>query len=110
METTCVKIKTPCPLPYGKEVVQKLANVWRIEKRGDKCHAEDNDECPPGVDCNPPEPRFVPCPPGITEEKDVRIAELPDATCVIAPEGCKDTSCVTEKVPCPDSLGQRANE
>ncbi len=102
-DEACVKIKTPCPLPYGREVVQKLANVWTIEKRGERCHAEEGgeDECPPGVDCNPPQPRFVPCPPGITEDKVVRIAELPDATCAIVPPGCKTTDCATEKIECP---------
>lgn len=96
----CITMKTPCPLPPGKHVVRKLANVWTIEKRGAGCHAEEGD-CPPGVDCNPPEPRMVPCPEGITEDKNVRIAELPDATCVIVPDGCEDTSCVGAKTRCP---------
>ena len=103
LDEHCVKIHTPCPLPPGQEVKQKLANVWLIEKRGERCHAEegDEDECPPGMDCNPPQPRFVKCPPGITEEHPVRVAELPDATCVVVPSGCKDTSCAKEKTDCP---------
>ena len=103
-DESCVKIKSPCPLPPGQAVVQKLAIVWTIEKRGDKCHAEEgdgHDQCPPGVDCNPPEPRLVPCPPGVTEDKPVRVAELPDATCVIVPDGCDDASCATTKTSCP---------
>ena len=103
-DESCVKIKTPCPLPPGQAVVQKLAIVWTIEKRGDKCHAEEgdgHDACPPGVDCNPPEPRMVPCPPGVTEDKPLRVAELPDATCVIVPDGCNDTACATTKTSCP---------
>lgn len=101
--TSCVKIRTPCPLPPGARYTQQLANVWMIEKRGDKCHAEegDHDDCPPGQDCNPPAPRFVPCPPGITEADPVHIAELPDATCVIVPPGCKDTGCIGAKIACP---------
>jgi hypothetical protein len=95
-----VQIHTPCPLPSGQQVVHKLANVWTIEKRGGGCHAEEGD-CPPGVDCNPPQPRMMPCPAGITEDHDVRVAELPDATCVIVPDGCADTSCVGAKTPCP---------
>jgi hypothetical protein len=102
-DTSCAKIRTPCPLPPGEKLYKPLANLWLIEKRGDKCHAEEGDEdkCPPGNDCNPPAPRFVPCPPGITEADPVRIAELPDATCVTVPPGCKDTSCIGGKIACP---------
>ncbi len=103
VETACVKLRTPCPLPPGKQLVQKLANVWMIEKHGTGCHAEegDIDDCPPGVDCNPPRPRMVPCPNGITEGAPMRVAELPDATCVLVPIGCQDTSCIGEKIACP---------
>ena len=104
VDETCVKIRTPCPLPPGRQVRQPLSNVWTIEKRGAGCHAEDgggHDECPPGVDCNPPEPRTVPCPAGITEDKPIRVAELPDATCAIVPDGCDDASCATPKIACP---------
>src|SRR5689334_17366641 len=38
-EPICAKPITPCPLPPGQAVVNKLAYVWVIEKRGDKCHA-----------------------------------------------------------------------
>jgi hypothetical protein len=100
-DVSCAHPKTACPLPFGKELVQKLAMVWIIEKRGPKCHAEEeNEDCPPGQDCNPPAPRTFDCPPGVTEEKPLRIAELPDTTCVIVPDGCRDTSCATEKTAC----------
>ena len=98
----CAKPITPCPLPIGKQLVKKLAYVWIIEKRGELCHAEEEDhDCPPGVDCNPPAPREFPCPPGVTEDKPMHFAELPDMTCVIVPEGCEDTGCATEKIACP---------
>jgi hypothetical protein len=101
-DASCVKIRTPCPLPHGQHVVRKLMNVWTIEKRKEGCHAEEGEvDCPPGVDCNPPQPRMIACPEGITEAKNVRIAELPDATCVIVPDGCDDTSCVGAKTLCP---------
>jgi hypothetical protein len=101
-ESSCAKLVTPCPLPAGQPVVKKLAYVWVIEKRGDKCHAEEEDhDCPPGVDCNPPSPRTFPCPAGVTEDKPMHFAELPDATCVIVPDGCEDTSCATQKIDCP---------
>ena len=103
-DEACVRIPTPCPLPPGQPLVEKLAIVWTIEKRGETCHAEEgegHDDCPPGVDCNPPEPRIVPCPPGVTEDRPLRVAELPDATCVIVPDGCTDTGCATEKTRCP---------
>ncbi|HEY5927642.1 MAG TPA: hypothetical protein VIV11_38420 [Kofleriaceae bacterium] len=98
----CAKPVIPCPLPLGKQLVKKLAYVWTIEKRGKLCHAEEEDhDCPPGVDCNPPAPREFPCPPGVTEDKPMQFAELPDTTCVIVPEGCQDTGCATEKIACP---------
>jgi hypothetical protein len=101
---TCVTIKTPCPLPHGKELAQRLSILWTIEKRGDGCHAEEgggHDECPPGVDCNPPAPRMIPCPPGVAEDTPIRVAELPDARCVIVPDGCDDASCAAQTTPCP---------
>jgi hypothetical protein len=103
---TCVKLPAACPLPPGEQVKQKLAVIWLVEKRDDKCHAEEGDEdkCPPGTDCNPPEPRFVTCPAGVTEERPIRIGELPDATCVVVPDGCSDTSCATRKIVCPTKI------
>lgn len=101
-EAACAKPTVPCPLPAGQKLVKKLAYVWTIEKRGDKCHAEEEDhDCPPGVDCNPPAPRTFDCPPGVTEDKPLRFAELPDTTCVLVPDGCDDTACATEQIPCP---------
>jgi hypothetical protein len=101
-DATCAKPATPCPLPPGQKLVKKLAYVWIIEKRGELCHAEEEDhDCPPGVDCNPPAPKTFPCPPGVTEDKPIHFAELPDTTCVIVPDGCEDTSCATEKIDCP---------
>jgi hypothetical protein len=92
---------TPCPLPEGQHIVRKLGLIWTIEKRGAECHAEEEDACPPDLECNPPKPRTFPCPPGVTEEKPLRFAELPDATCVAVPDDCVDTSCATVKVDCP---------
>lgn len=92
---------TPCPLPEGQRIVKKLGLIWTIEKRGTDCHAEEEDACPPGIDCNPPKPRTFPCPPGVTEDKPLRFAELPDTSCVVVPDDCVDTSCATVKVDCP---------
>jgi hypothetical protein len=101
-EIACAAPATPCPLPYGEQIVRKLAYVWTIEKRGDKCHAEEEDhDCPPGVDCNPPAPRTFACPAGVTEDQPMKFAELPNTTCVIVPEGCDNTGCATETIPCP---------
>ncbi len=102
LELGCAKIPAPCPLPPGQKVVHKIAFAWHIEKRGETCHVEEEDhDCPPGVDCNPPRPRMIPCPPGITENKDVYVTQLVDGTCAVVPEGCKDIACVTDKTPCP---------
>ena len=110
VDEACVKIPAECPLPPGKQAVQKLAVVWTIEKLGDECHAEEgegHDACPPGVDCNPPMPRIVKCPPNVTETQSLRIAELLDATCVIVPDGCDNTGCATQRVDCLQTLEPR---
>ncbi len=105
IELACARTPTPCPLPPGTKLVAKIVFAWKIEKRGEGCHAEEEDhDCPPGVDCNPPKPRMVPCPPGITEEKDLAVTQLADGTCAVVPEGCTDVSCVTDKTPCPPPL------
>jgi len=102
VELGCAKTPAPCPLPHGQKLVHKIAFAWHIEKRGEGCHVEEEDhDCPPGVDCNPPKPRMIPCPPGITEDKDVAVTQLADGTCVIVPEGCKDLGCAVDKTPCP---------
>lgn len=101
-EVSCAKPRTPCPMPYGKAVVHTLANLWKIEKHGALCHAEPTgDDCRPGADCNPPAPRQFPCPAGVDDDHERVVAEMPDATCVIVPEGCTNTSCATEKTDCP---------
>jgi hypothetical protein len=103
-DETCVTIPAECPLPPGQEAVQKLAVVWTIEKLGDDCHAEEgegHDACPPGIDCNPPMPRIVKCPPGVTDTQSLRVAELVDARCVIVPDGCDDTGCAKLPIACP---------
>ena len=102
LELACAKTPAPCPLPPGHKLVHKIAFAWHIEKRGEGCHIEEEDhDCPPGMDCNPPKPRVIPCPPGITEDKDVEVTQLVDGTCVIVPEGCKDLGCAVTKTPCP---------
>lgn len=104
VDERCVKIAAPCPLPAGQVAVQNLAVVWTIEKRDDDCHAEEgegHDACPSGIDCNPPQPRIVKCPAGVTETQSIRIAELVDATCVVVPDGCETTGCAKQKVDCP---------
>jgi len=102
IELACAKTPTPCPLPPGQRLVPRIVFAWKIEKRGEGCHAEEEDhDCPPGVDCNPPKPRMVPCPPGITEEIDVNITQLADGTCAVVPDGCTKVDCVTDKTPCP---------
>jgi hypothetical protein len=101
-DASCVKLKAPCPLPAGQTLRDTFVEVWTIEKRAAGCHAEEAEhDCPPGVDCNPPQPRMIPCPAGITEDTNLRVAPLRDGTCVIVPPGCDEPSCATAKTPCP---------
>jgi hypothetical protein len=101
LDAKCTTHRTPCPLPPGKELVRTFSVLWKIEKHGPNCHAEDETDCPPGADCNPPAPREFPCPPGVTDDKDLHVGELNDATCVTVPDGCKDTSCAAGPIDCP---------
>jgi len=89
-----------CPLAPGEAPRLPLSNLWLVEKDGPLCHAEDVSNCPPGADCNPPRPRMFPCPPGVTEDHPLTLAEMPDATCVRVPNGCLDTGCARERVAC----------
>jgi hypothetical protein len=104
-DSSCVKLPTPCPLPSGQKLPAKLAEVWIVEKNknGDGgCHAEEpSTDCPPGVDCNPPVPRKIPCPPGVSDTVEVKVGLLPDKTCAVLPEGCNAPDCAKAKTPCP---------
>jgi hypothetical protein len=100
----CVKLKTACPLPVGQTLPDKLVEVWLVEKDkiGDGCHAEEPPvDCPPGVDCNPPSPMKIACPPGVTATTSIKIGMLPDKTCAILPDDCKAPECARDKTPCP---------
>ena len=102
LDEKCLATPTDCPLDFGKQLPKKLGAVMEIEMREGSCHVEEkNPDCPPNVDCNPPAPKKVACPAGITEEKNVDIALLPDATCAIVPEGCSTLDCVGAKTECP---------
>ncbi len=105
-DSSCVTVVAPCPLASGQKLPERFVEVWVVEKNksGDGgCHAEEPEgTCPPGVDCNPPVPRKVACPAGISEGNDVRVALLKDKTCAIAPDGCTTPSCVGAKTACPE--------
>lgn len=104
-DSTCATLEAPCPLPPGERLPAKLVEVWVVEKNknGDGgCHAEEpSTDCPPNVDCNPPVPRKIACPPGVTETTEVRVGMLPDKTCAILPDGCNAPTCATTRTPCP---------
>lgn len=102
----CLGVAAPCPLPAGARLPERFVEVWVVEKNknGDGgCHAEEPEgTCPPGVDCNPPVPRKVACPPGATDTEEVRVALLPDHSCAVAPDDCHTPACVGASTPCPD--------
>ncbi|MBA2543016.1 MAG: hypothetical protein H0V17_25470 [Deltaproteobacteria bacterium] len=105
VDTSCVKLATPCPLPAGQKLPAKLVEVWTVEKNknGDGgCHAEEPEaDCPPNADCNPPVPRKIECPPGVTETVELKVGLLPDKTCAILPDDCTAPGCAGAKTPCP---------
>lgn len=98
----CLETPTNCPLEEGKTLPKKLGAMMEIEMRDGWCHVEEhNPDCPPDVDCNPPAPKKVGCPPGITEEQTMNIAILVDGSCAIVPEGCETQDCVGARTECP---------
>jgi hypothetical protein len=101
-DETCLETPTECPLAVGKTLPKKLGAIMRIEMRDQECHVEeDNPDCPPDVDCNPPAPRKVTCPPGITEEQTVGVALMVDGNCVVVPSNCSTVDCVGPRTECP---------
>lgn len=98
----CLETPTACPLEAGKTIPKKLGATMEIELRDGTCHVEEhNPDCPPNVDCNPPAPKRVACPPGITEESNVFIALLVDGNCAVVPDGCETQDCVGPRTECP---------
>jgi hypothetical protein len=101
-DENCLTTPTECPLAAGKALPKKLGAIMRIEMRDGECHVEeDNPDCPPNVDCNPPAPKKVTCPPGITEEKTIGVALMYDGNCAVVPEGCTTLDCVGARTECP---------
>ena len=99
---SCLETPTACPLEAGKSLPKKLGAMMEIELRDGVCHIEEhNPDCPPNVDCNPPAPRRVRCPPGITEERTMTIALLVDGNCAVVPQGCETQDCVGARTECP---------
>lgn len=79
---------------------------WSVSVRGDECYAySPMGHCPKGARCNPPPPRPVECPTGLTAGATVRIVQRPDATCGIIPEQCVELACVVQTTPCPTERG-----
>jgi hypothetical protein len=102
IEEKCLETPTACPLEVGKSIPKKLGAMMEIELRDGECHVEEhNPDCPPNVDCNPPAPKKVGCPPGITEEQNMNIAILVDGNCAVVPEGCETQDCVGARTECP---------
>lgn len=108
----CATQVTPCPKPYEQAAPPrtKLVAIWSIQvgrSSPDRCDAYDDLACSvpagqPAPPCNPPSPRAVVCPTGFERDKPMRIGQLPDGTCVLAPLQCKDTSCTKDPIACPE--------
>jgi hypothetical protein len=105
VEESCLGLVTDCPLEIGQKLPAQFTSVFQIFQRPDDkgCAATMNSDfsCPPNVACNPPPPVQMPCPPNITPDKQLRVGQLPDGTCVIAPDGCTGIDCAGEKIDCP---------
>lgn len=75
---------------------------WTVSGSGEECSAHvPMGHCPKGALCNPPPPRPIECPAGLTGTGSVRVVQRPDATCGVIPDGCSELACVTQTTPCP---------
>ena len=93
-ENTPVAVANP-PRPQDHPVVvanpprphaQPAGTTWHVFKSGDGCEAAVHVDCPKGATCNPPPPRKVECPVGLTMPKGLDIVSQGDGTCIVAQE------------------------
>jgi hypothetical protein len=68
----------PRPEPAG--------TTWHVFKNGDSCEAAIHIDCPKGAMCNPPPPKQVACPEGLTMPKGLNIVSQGDGTCIVEQE------------------------
>jgi hypothetical protein len=78
------------------------APSWSVYERDGSCRAGVILDC---ERCNPPAPRDIECPVGVSETVSVVVVEKPDHTCAILPSGCASLSCATQATPCPTPYG-----
>lgn len=75
-----------------------VSRTWevRLDRSGATCRAYVPVVCQPKATCNPPPPRAIDCPDGITVERPVRVMEQAPGECYALPEvtPCpKDMAC-----------------
>ena len=74
--------------------------TWNVFASDGECLAGQVEHCPKGALCNPPPPRQIECPAGITSS-GIEIVEKPDHTCAVVPSGCVELACATQTTACP---------
>jgi hypothetical protein len=87
-------------------ITASIAGEWNVYSTNGMCSANDLQPCPPDVECQPPPPRQIECPAGLGEGTNVRVVELSDKTCAVAPAGCTAGSCLGPRTPCPLPRGE----
>ncbi len=83
----------------------ELVTEWNVVAVAGQCSANELAPCPPNEACDPPPPRAIECPAGATDG-NVRVVELADHTCAVAPADCKASACLGAKTPCPLAKGE----
>jgi hypothetical protein len=95
-----------CGGPQRPEEKRIPGETWSVFARDGACEASSIEQpCPKGALCNPPPPRQIECPAGITEPERVKVVQRPDATCAIVPDGCVELACATQPTACPLPFG-----
>ncbi len=79
---------------------------WNVNEANGSCLASKHEGCPPDVACDHPAPRAIVCPAGTLPGSNVRVVELADHTCAIAPVDCKGGPCLGAKTACPLPQGE----
>ena len=81
----------------GSAAQQNFAAQWNVIVTEGVCSANEHGNCPPDTPCDPPTPRAIECPTGVTDGLVV-VGQLADGSCVIAT--------TNQKTPCPLPKGE----
>ena len=87
---------SPTVVASGSAPTPELAAQWNVIVTDGVCSANEHGNCPPDTPCDPPTPRAIECPAGVTDGLVV-VGQLADGSCATA---------TGQKTPCPLPAGE----